>query len=305
MMAEKTPAGDLPRMVPDREDIRSRNARAHAERKPIVEPKATNVKSRPRTSWVVEFFLVTAGVAIGYLALQQYSSMQLLNSYEERLVLADERIVSLEQSLTQTDESVSMNGTAINAQFKAIKVETDLQMDEIRKLWDVANKRNRLWIEANQATLAEQVKNIGLIEASLATVQADQAQGTQRLVTLMDQMRDQLSVEQSARAQLEQQLEQNTDRLTAQLAEASSVVASIVDANYDEQLLTLTLTQELAIVKENQISAKQRANTDSITELLGAIQAVDAGRLETNKRLTALSGQLDTVNARLVALTGQ
>jgi len=301
MMAEKTPAGDLPRMVPDRDDIRSRNARAHAERKPTVEPKANNVSSRPRTSWVVEFFLVTAGVAIGYLALQQYSSVQLLTSYEERLLLADERIVSLEQSLTQTDESVSMNGTAINAQFKAIKTETDLQMDEIRKLWDVANKRNRTWIEENQAALTEQIKNVGLIEASLATVQAGQTQDAQRLAVLSDL----LSAEESERVQLEQQLKANTERLTAELVATSSTVKGILDANYDEQLLTLTLTQELAIAKQDQISARQKTNTANITELLGAIKAVDAGRLETNKRLTALSGQLDTVNARLLALTGQ
>jgi hypothetical protein len=301
MMAEKTPAGDLPRMVPDRDDIRNRNARIYTERKPSVEQKASVVKSRPHTSWAVALFLIVAGVAIGYLALQQYSSMQLLNSYEERLMLADERIVSLEQSLTQTDESVSMNGTAINAQFKAIKVETDLQMDEIRKLWDVANKRNRSWIEANQVALAEQIKNVGLIEASLAMVQADQTQDTQRLAVLSDQ----LSAEESERVQLEQQLKQNTERLTAELAVSSSAITSILDASYDEQLLTLTLTQELAIAKQNQINTRQETNNANITELLGAIQAVDAGRLETNKRLTALSGQLDTVNARLVALTGE
>ncbi|WP_320822747.1 hypothetical protein [Reinekea sp.] len=300
-MAEKTPAGDLPRMVPDRDDIRNRNARIYTERKPSVEQKASVVKSRPHTSWAVALFLIVAGVAIGYLALQQYSSMQLLNSYEERLMLADERIVSLEQSLTQTDESVSMNGTAINAQFKAIKVETDLQMDEIRKLWDVANKRNRSWIEANQVALAEQIKNVGLIEASLAMVQADQTQDTQRLAVLSDQ----LSAEESERVQLEQQLKQNTERLTAELAVSSSAITSILDASYDEQLLTLTLTQELAIAKQNQINTRQETNNANITELLGAIQAVDAGRLETNKRLTALSGQLDTVNARLVALTGE
>jgi hypothetical protein len=296
-MAEKTPAGDLPRMVPDQDDIRSRNVRSHSERKPSVEPKASNVKSKAHTSWAVAFFLLVAGVAIGYLALQQYSSVQLLSFYEERLILADERIVSLEQSLTQTDESVSMNGTAINAQFKAIKAENDLQMDEIRKLWDVANKRNRSWIEENQLALTEQVKKVGLIEASLASVQAGQAKDTQRLAV----MSDQLSAAESDR----EQLEQNTERLTAELAAAANAVSNILDANYDEQLLTLTLTQELAVAKQDRISAEQQTNTANISELLAAIEAVDAGRLETNKRLTVLSDQLDTVNAKLLALTGQ
>ncbi|MFT4675019.1 MAG: uncharacterized membrane-anchored protein YhcB (DUF1043 family) [Reinekea sp.] len=335
-MAEKTPAGDLPRMVPDRDDIRSRNVRTNPERKPAVEKKTSDVQSRSHTSWVVALFLIVAGIAIGYLALQQYSAVQLLNSYEERLMLADERIVSLEQSLTQTDESVSMNGTAINAQFKAIKVETDLQMDEIRKLWDVSNVRNRTWIEANQAALADQLKNVGLINDSLSTVQLGQAEEVEKLASLSDQ----LSIEKTERGQsdqkfeqalvqieqqfeqfdeVEQQLAQDIERITADLSAASSTLNSILDANYAEQILTLSLTQELAAAERDQIiaeqgesaaeqdkfSAKQQINTANITELLGAIEAVDAGRLATNKRLTALSGQLDSVSAKVMALTGQ
>jgi len=336
MMAEKTPAGDLPRMVPDRDDIRTRNVRANPERKPAAEKKTSAGQSKSHTSWVVALFLIVAGVAIGYLALQQYSAVQLLNSYEERLILADERIVRLEQSLTQTDESVSMNGTAINAQFKAIKVETDMQMDEIRKLWDVANVRNRAWIVANQTALAEQLESVSLINTSLATVQSGQAEDVKKLASLSEQ----LSVEKTQRGEseqkfeqalvqieqqfeqftaVEQQLVQELGLITVDLAAASSTLGNIVDANYGEQILTLTLTQELAaaqrdqisaeqgkiIADQDEISAKQEINTANITELLGAIEAVDAGRLATNKRLTALSGQLDTVSAKVIALTGQ
>lgn len=339
-MAEKTPAGDLPRMVPDRDDIRTRNVRANPERKPAAEKKISAVQSKSHTSWVVALFLMVAGVAIGYLALQQYSAVQLLNSYEERLMLADERIVRLEQSLTQTDESVSMNGTAINAQFKAIKVETDMQMDEIRKLWDVANVRNRAWIVANQTALAEQLESVDRINTGLATVQSGQAEAVKKLASLSDQ----LTVEKTQRGeseqlleqalvQIEQQIEQQSEQfkaveerlaqalsvITVDLAAASSALGSILDANYGEQILTLTLTQELAAaqrdqisaeqgqmaVQQDQISAKQEVNTANITELLGAIEAIDAGRLATNKRLTALSGQLDTVSAKVMALTGQ
>jgi hypothetical protein len=295
-MAEKTPAGDLPRMVPDRDDIRSRNVRANPERKPAVEKKPNAVQSKSHTSWVVALFLIVAGIAIGYLALQQYSAVQLLNSYEERLMLADERIVRLEQSLTQTDESVSMNGTAINAQFKAIKVETDMQMDEIRKLWDVSNVRNRAWIVA---------KSVGLINTSLATVQSGQAEEVKKLASLSDQ----LSVEKTQRGEseqkleqalvqieqqleqfkaVEQQLAQEIGLITVDLAAASSTLGSILDANYGEQILTLTLTQELAAAQRDQIvaeqgqitadqdeiSAKQQINTANITEGDGAYRAI-------------------------------
>jgi len=292
-MAEKTPVGQMPRMVPDRDDIRLRTTPPHVERKSAPKPKE---QPSSGNSWALVLLLVVAGIAIGYLALQQYSLTQLLNSYEERLELADERIVRLEQSLTQTDESVALNGTAINAQFKAIKSETDLQMSEIRKLWDVTNKRNRQWIEENQANIVTQTNATANLEAAITSLQTSQSSDEAVIASL----KDQLSAQSASYAELDQILKQQSE----EMGTVNRAIQSLISANYEEKLLTLTLTQENLLAEQGSIEDLSKANSAQIANIIESINAVDTGRLETNQRLSALSTRLDTLNARVTALTG-
>jgi len=240
--------------------------------------------------------LIVAGIAIGYLALQQYSMEQLQNSYEERLALADERIVYLEQALTQTDESVALNGTAINAQFKAIKTESDTHMSEIRKLWDVTNKRNRVWIDENKEGLAAQTKVVSGIESSITALKSSQDSDEKLLSALAEK----LETEKLEIAKIDKSLVSVSEKMDA----ATRAVESMNQSNYDEQLLTLTLTQENLMAEQGQIGNAQAKNSTQVQDILDSLNAVDAGRLETNKRLTALSGQLETLEARVTGLTG-
>ncbi|EAR08726.1 hypothetical protein [Reinekea blandensis] len=296
-MAQKTPIGDdMPRMVPDRDDIRRRSQPA-PEKKPTAKPREpSESKSSGGTSWLMVLLLVIAGGAIGYLALQQYSLSQLLNSYEERLELADDRIVSLERALTETDESVAMNGTAINAQFKAIKSETDMQMSEIRKLWDVANKRNREWIEANQATLATQQETLSALSGQIAQLESGQASDEQRLSQLTQQL-------ESEQAQLEQ-METTFASYETQLDEVSAVVEDALQNDYEERLLSLTLTQENLLAEQGTLQSTVNGQQSSLNELQSTLTAIDTGRQETNARLSALRSQLDSLESRVTALAG-
>jgi hypothetical protein len=240
--------------------------------------------------------LIVAGVAIGYLALQQYSLTQLLNSYDERLELADDRIVSLERALTETDESVAMNGTAINAQFKAIKVESDLHMSEIRKLWDVTNKRNRVWIEENQASLKKQTDVVAALTKSIGVVETVQSSDIEKL------------------ANIEEQLIQESTRLTEFSAAIESVqgdmgtvnraIDSLVNSNVEERILTLTLTQENLLAEQGKINSNLSNQGNQVDDVLTTMKSIDAYRLETNKRLVSLNTQLDALETRLTALTG-
>lgn len=316
-MAEKSTPGSMPRMVPDRDDIRQHKPSTGQERKG-GEEKRTSAPVPHKTSWATVTLLIVLGVAVGFLALQQYSMYQLQASYEERLALADERIVNLEKALTQTDESVAFNETAINAQFKAIKTDTDLHMSEIRKLWDVSNKRNRGWIEENQNAVAAQLEQIKKAQADLSELAESQAGSDSSIAELGDQFEQLSNVEL---AKLEQAIEQNLltveqninavelnlqavqsnqEEITAvssRLADVGLKLDSLEQSNLEERLLTLTITQE-------NLLAEQTRNSANLAEVIENIKAIDAGRLETSKRLTSLTNQLDTVNARVTALTG-
>ncbi|TCS40147.1 hypothetical protein [Reinekea marinisedimentorum] len=297
-MVDKPSPDSMPLMVPDRDDIR-KHTPTPKERKPVPEPKPVKPAQASKSGWGTALLLTLLGVAVILLALQQYSQYQLQQSYEERLALADERIVNLEKALTQTDESVVFNETAINAQFKAIKGDTDLHMSEIRKLWDVANKRNKEWIEENQTAIAEQLKLINAASTRLSELTAKQQADAKAIETINGELVGFASAEelQSLQASLEQS-RQELVLLGTQMTEVNDQLGSLSQANFEERLLTLTLTQE-------NLLAEQSANTVSLADMSQHINAIDAGRLETNKRLTALTNQLDTLSARVSALSAQ
>lgn len=291
-MAEKTPISDMPSMVPDRDDIRQRTRSTPPTSKKPPEPQKT---SGPSPAIWIGLTLIT-GAAVVYLALQQYSLSQQLASYEERLELADDRIVQLERALTETDESVAMNGTAINAQFKAIKAETDMQMSEIRKLWDVANKRNREWIETNQANLAEQTKQVTALNAQIAALESSQASDVERIAELsrqVEQQRDSLSG-----------LTDQWQTLDAEQKQLAEQLQPLVESDVDDQILSLTLAQENLLAEQARMANANAAAAAEIKTLSEQMSAVDANRLETSRRLTALSTQLESLDARLTSLTG-
>lgn len=307
MVDPKHPS-DIPRMVPDRDDIRSRQQQQSKRQPDAVKPKASvgtsSVAPRPaQTPWVLIVFLLIVSVAVVYLALQQYSTQQLINAYEERLSIADERIVTLEQALTQTDESVAMNETALNAQFKAIKAESDMQMSEIRKLWDVANKRNREWIEANQEAVKQASDSIAAVTAQTNRI-SEQVSTVQASMTSLNSERES---DLAALTQLNTQMQdqnRSMETLSSSLAEIGAQLESVSIEDIQEQIISLTLAQENLLAEQGDLANNDESYQRQLSDMQQSINAIDASRLELNRRLVALNAQLDDVNARLTSIAG-
>ncbi|WP_108126889.1 hypothetical protein [Saccharospirillum mangrovi] len=282
-MADSKPGQDFPPMVPDRDDIRNRRpSEPTPAKKAAVKPTPSPKPKMPDdantdggSSKVTMTLLIVALVAIVGLLLWVFGQRQALASFDERLQLADERLVSLERSLTQTDESVALNETAINARFTHLSEADELQMSEIRKLWAVSNERNRQWIEANQAAVATIQSTIGELNTRL--------NGQTQTLTAVDNQLDELAA------------------LAADLDKAVTAVENQLNGfdaqSIDERLVSLTLAQENQMMDIGDV-ANQVDNLDR------SLSSIDSGRLETNRRLVALSEQLQALEARVSALGG-
>ena len=85
-------------------------------------------------------------VAAGWFIAHQ---QQQLEAAQGELAEADARLRTLEERLRLTDAAMTESGEDTNKQLNFWEA-------EIRKLWDVSNKRNKGWIEANQKALSEQ-----------------------------------------------------------------------------------------------------------------------------------------------------
>lgn len=293
-MSDSKPGSDLPKMVPDRDQIRSRQSAAAPSSSPRntapprrTEPPARSSGGVPPLLWILVALLFATNAALGLFA---YSQQQSLAMFDERLQLADDRIVSVQRSMTETDESVVMNESAINNQFRAINAETEMQMSEIRKLWAVSNERNRDWIETNQ-------QNIAQLQSGMQTEAEAREQAVTSLTSRLDEQASANDSQSQSLAAVREELEQTSDSFAALQAS----LESLDPASLEERLLSLTLTQESLLVEQGTSTMDRQLLQEEVDELNDVLRSIDAGRLEANRRLVAVSERVDALEDRLSA----
>ena len=104
--------------------------------------------------------LVVGLAAAGWGILTQ---QERLDASQQLLGDAATRIRALEERLRMTDETLSESDADTSKQIA-------FWDSEIRKLWDIGNKRNRGWIEANRANVTKLTKSIGDAQTELTAI---------------------------------------------------------------------------------------------------------------------------------------
>ncbi len=304
---------ELPKMVPDREDIASRRKAPPEERKPSKPP----TPEKPLMLWLL---LLVFAVVLGFVVWQNFQLTLRLDETTQNLQLSDARISVMEGQLSATDENLVMNESNI-------KIQLTNHMSEIRKLWDVTNKRNKVWIEDNQAAIAAlqtdvEAKNKTLIN-TLAGVEKDAKglaatvktieDGVQALEQQTEQLAKQSAADQLAMAKVKVRLS-DIDTALKQLDVFAKQLASFekrwstLDPRFDELTLSQTLlvdqvrsmnfTQRMSDMngvlskQQKAFEAAEQKNELAFGELGKDIASFNAYRLQVNERLTGLQSQL-------------
>ena len=157
---------------------------------------------------------------------------------------AEGRIGALEDRLRMTDETLSEADADTSKQLSFWE-------SEIRKLWDIGNKRNRDWIEANRANIGKVGGGLEAAEAALRTLTstvarldasvgqqqevADRVMGLeanfQRLVRqqrdLVDKVNAASQIAASLKASLESRVRENEQAIEAFDAQRAQLNADI------------------------------------------------------------------------------
>ena len=195
------------------------------------------------SSVLVSVALVAALVAVaggGYFLVTQHEELRTTKSTLEQ---ASRRIGALEERLRLTDESLSASEEGTNEQI-------NFWESEIRKLWDVSNKRNKSWIEDNQAALATMDKNLAAALADMDTVKS----AVSRHETAISRQQD------------------IADRLTAIDLQMNRLVA-----NNRDLVDKANIAASLATRVEQRVSKNEEA-----------VAAIDRWRANTNSRILNL-----------------
>ncbi len=131
-------------LKPSQDDIALRQRQLHTKRTASSNTQATSTNS----GWlIVALFIAVLASAVAGFAVWQLLALQ------EKFNKADESLFKLDTATQTLQESVSQTGAKASLSAGALKDLIKENNQEIRKLWFVANERNKKLISSNQSLL--------------------------------------------------------------------------------------------------------------------------------------------------------
>lgn len=218
------------------------------------QPTAT-AKSGRGFVWFASLVLVLLIVACGWLGQQVLQLQEQLVSNNNALQLERSRMESISAQVHETGSSFEETGNVLDEKFKFFD-------SEIRKLWDVSNKRNKSAIEKNSATVKSLSGSVKKSQQSLNALTGSQSE-----------------------------VKKSVAKLNKQLAAENTALRATVDDQAEQILLMrseMDLLQKRFSNMPNDLATRVASNEE-------AVEAIDAGRRQLVARITQLQKQLDTL----------
>ena len=157
---------DMPKIAPTREDVATYRRRSGRADGGATTGRLIGVN-------LVLALLIVGLCAAGWFIVELQS---VLITSHQQLEQAESRIALLEKEMQFTSKDIDESG-------KETQNQMSFWESEIRKLWDVTNKRNRRWIIENQEILAGHNKSIDVYATDLRDLKASVASHDRALGT--------------------------------------------------------------------------------------------------------------------------
>ncbi len=247
--------GDLS-MKPTRDELAQRQT---SRGKPSKGGAPASPKSKPPQNsggssaglWSLVIVMLVFGSAGGWFLWDKTSKLQArLDQSAESVKTAERLLSTLQDTLQNRDATLSKSGDQMSADIKTLN-------SEVRKLWDLSNKRNK--------------KDIAAMKTQVSKLQSD-LKGSRGTVSGMSK---ELKATSNSVASLKKQLKE--------LQEQNSTLSTLVNSQ----------KKEVAQLKSNIGGAGDME--DRITSLEVSIQAIDAYRQQVNSRLQRLDSELGRI----------
>ncbi|WP_111657198.1 hypothetical protein [Isoalcanivorax indicus] len=255
------PGGDGPR----------RSGGEPARRRPVAAAGKPGGGGGGNGPWILAtLVLLFITLAMGAFMFRELSAVR--GQLDSRISESSEQLGSLASQLSATDESLTQSSGKVQEQL-------DLHLSEIRKLWDVANVRNRGWIEENQKAVKALQEKLTAQERAVAALRNELNTAKKAVETAQAQAKQ--AADQAASAGRE--VQQHTvarNQMQTQIELARETIG---------ELETRSRNQQRAI---DEVRAALRGDNGDlgtrIKEIESAINAFDAYRREVNNRLDTL-----------------
>jgi chromosome segregation ATPase len=261
--------------------------------------------------------VVLACVAVGGWYIQGQRIQALENQVEEADSWVRQSKLALarfEGTLSETGENLEQAGVSLDEQLASQKTRLDNADSEIRKLWVIANERNKQLLEQQAAAISELETALGKNLNDLVSVQTAVASAETALsdaITRQQGERAELaarvSAVQTSALSLKTELataNQKTDALAKSTDER--ITTSIRRFEQEQKLTTSSIESRIAALEKAVTSTTSGngagAMQSEIAELKKTVEVIDSSRSQMTSRLVRLSQEVNDLQAKL---TGQ
>jgi chromosome segregation ATPase len=213
----------------------------------------------PRLLWIAIVFLLASAAGL-YWLLQEQNQQYL----QQQQVLSElsTSVHALQQKLDMTGENASSSLTALQSTIKT-------QDSEIRKLWDVANKRNKSWISELQSANAAHKKRISQLQTTIKQFKTKLAE-----------------INQSQRV-----VDERIKRI-----QSSMTLISKAAKDTEAQFIAVKAEIESLQLDVGSIPSAVQKKMDDIDQ---AIAAIDATRVKQARNITQLGEEINQLKAKI------
>lgn len=227
--------------------------------------------------WMIACLVLVVLIAVMGVWFQKQMTV-LQTQMDERISESSQELGNLQSRLSATDESLNQSSDKLLDTVRTQGKKLEENNTEIRKLWDLSNKRNR-------ADIDEQSKKLTALSATLNEVKKAQAgvdgklQGINKDTAALKKQVD------SAVSAVNKSSEQWQTRISQMQTQVDVLAENINQLESQQQ----SLKNGLAKVEKGQ--AGLAALKDRLDETEAAIAAFDSYRLQVNSRLDKLEGR--------------
>jgi len=213
------------------------------------------------------FVIVLMAIMMGFGGYTLYEVQKKLERANGLLATGQANVIELERRLNATGTDVSKTLVSLDSQLT-------VNADEIRKLWDVSNKRNKKWIQDNQSAISANKSS------------------AQRILNNNSDITHQLGVVVSGFERLSKEVKAVQQNLLDDNAELVTQITLVRGQIQDQVVQTKGVHRQLTALTTKQKSIQE------------AIEAIDEHRRQLNKKLSDLNTQLRQLQGDSPAVDG-
>jgi len=262
-------------------------------------PPAGNGNGGNGKGGLAAVWLLLIAVAVATVA-GWYSWDQRIQALESQLEEADYwarhsklALARFEGELSETGENLQERGQSLAEQIAANKSGLEEVSSEIRKLWVVANERNKARLDEYEEQLA-----------TLKSALEEEKKAVASLEITLEEARASLSSEVVALKENSARASEQVTRLSQQMADVDQVIESRIRRFEREQKLGISGMESRIAALEKKAdgvagSSEIRSLRNQLASLRQTVASIDASRAQLTSRLVRLSDDVDRLEARM------